>query len=222
MSSNDPTAPIPPARFAAALTELPLSSLALKAAEIRNSIAHLEYSNAQLLPFAEGTEGPDGSPDQDCVEAIQENEIVIERMKERILLLKAEVEKRGVSWREFAGAEEMVDDEGETIKINGTRNAAHANTNGDAEVNGTGPATNGTTETPERHSAWSDGTFTVGRISGGEVVMEQDGAGSGVVASSSRGQGQQGGRLGDEELRRMMDERMRAAMADDDDEGMHL
>ena len=157
------------------------------------------------------------------MEAIQENEIVIERMKERILLLKAEVEKRGVSWREFAGAEEMVDDEGETIKINGTRNDTHANTNGDIEVNGTGPAPNGTPgTTPERHSAWTDGTFQVGRISGGEVVMEQDGAGSGVASSSSRGQGQHGGRLGDEELRRMMEERMRAAMEADEDEGMHL
>jgi hypothetical protein len=48
--------PISPARFAEALKDLPLSTLHLKAAELRNSIAHLDYSNEQLKPFAEGRE----------------------------------------------------------------------------------------------------------------------------------------------------------------------
>lgn len=66
--------PITTARFAAALSELPLSSLRLKSLELRNSLAHLAYSNAQLRPFADGLQpGPDGTvregpPDPDCVE----------------------------------------------------------------------------------------------------------------------------------------------------------
>lgn len=86
MSSN--SAPISPARFAAALSSLPLPNLHLKAAEIRNSITHLEYSNLQLQPLTE--EG-----DRDCKEAVEENRETIARMEERIALLKAEVERRG-------------------------------------------------------------------------------------------------------------------------------
>ncbi|MCJ1399916.1 hypothetical protein MMC11_003119 [Xylographa trunciseda] len=89
MSSNAP--PITPARFVAALPDLPLSSLHAKAAELRNSIAHLEASNDQLRPFAD--EG-----DIDCADAIRENEEVMTRMRERIVLLKTEVEGRGFLW----------------------------------------------------------------------------------------------------------------------------
>ncbi|MCJ1396669.1 hypothetical protein MMC18_009561 [Xylographa bjoerkii] len=89
MSSNAPA--ITPARFAAALPELPLPSLHTKAAELRNSIAHLEASNDQLKPFAD--EG-----DVDCADAIRENEEVMKRMTDRIVLLKAEVEGRGYLW----------------------------------------------------------------------------------------------------------------------------
>ena len=85
--------PISPARFAAALSALPLPNLHLKAAELNNSVAHLEYSNLQLQPLAE--EG-----DRDCKEAIEENRGTIVRMKERIELLKAEVEARGFRWGE--------------------------------------------------------------------------------------------------------------------------
>jgi len=80
-------------QFAEAIKDLPLGNLHLKAAEIRNSIAHLESSNQQLQPFAE-----DG--DFDCKDAIEENEVVIKRMEERILLLKWEVEGRGFKWVE--------------------------------------------------------------------------------------------------------------------------
>ncbi|SPQ18847.1 34627e8b-f2c2-4524-abe1-f4479ed8da0a [Thermothielavioides terrestris] len=135
--------PITPARFAAALKDLPLSSLHLKLLELRNSIAHLDYSNEQLRPYAEGTATAFSSaeaaaaaaattttttttttepsaqqqppppqqqqtqqltPDPDCAEAIRENEEVIARMQERIRLVRAEVESRGLSWAEFQGA----------------------------------------------------------------------------------------------------------------------
>ena len=91
MSSS--SQPIPPHRFAAAITELQLANLHSKAAEIRNSISHLEASNQQLKSYAD-----DG--DRDCAEAIQENILVIQRMEERIGLLKREVEGRGFRWGE--------------------------------------------------------------------------------------------------------------------------
>ena len=107
MSSN--AAPISPARFAAALSALPLSTLHLKAAELRNSISHLVNSNLQLQPPAEDGDG-------DCKQAIDENTETIMRMEERIALLKAEVEARGFRWAEFNGGQgdEMED-------INGSR-----------------------------------------------------------------------------------------------------
>ncbi|KAK5164963.1 uncharacterized protein LTR77_009628 [Saxophila tyrrhenica] len=91
MSSG--AAPIDPARFAEALESLPLDSLHAKAAELRNSIAHLKSSNEQMLPFAD--EG-----DADCREAMFENLAVIGRMNERIDLLRKEVEGRGMRWAE--------------------------------------------------------------------------------------------------------------------------
>lgn len=84
--------------FALALTELPASSLALKVLELRNQIAHLDYSIAEMRPFAEAAE-----PDQICVEGIQENEVVIGKVQQRIELIRKEVENRGMSWHEFDG-----------------------------------------------------------------------------------------------------------------------
>lgn len=97
--------PIQPQRFLEAIKELPLANLHFKTAEIRNSIAHLLSSNQQLQPFAD-----DG--DSDCVAAIQENLGVIQRMKERILLLKGEVEGRGFKWSEDEPRPENVDSNG--------------------------------------------------------------------------------------------------------------
>lgn len=88
--------PIPLHRFAEAIRDLPLSNLHLKVAELQNSIAHLESSNQQLKPCAE-----DG--DQECVDALAENNEVIARMKERTALLKEEVERRGHVWEEERG-----------------------------------------------------------------------------------------------------------------------
>jgi hypothetical protein len=200
------TTPISPARFAAALKDLPLSTLHLKAAELRNSIAHLDYSNEQLKPFAEGTnEGnSNGQPDQDCIDAIKENEGVIARMMERIELLKQEVEGRGSSWLEFQSKEE-IDGEGEGgDMVDGEGRLVNGHRHGDGEPE------------EERSEAWRDGTFQTGRVVGGEVRMD----GERTNGTTSTGTG---GRLDDEALRRAMEERMRVlAEEDDDDEGMHL
>ncbi len=97
--------PISAPRFAEAVKELPLANLHFKAAEIRNSIAHLVSSNQQLQPFAD--EG-----DSDCADAIQENLIVIQRMEERILLLRGEVEGRGFKWAEDGSESENAESNG--------------------------------------------------------------------------------------------------------------
>ena len=91
MSST--STPISCDRFAEAIRALPLSNLHLKAAELRNSIVHLETSNQQLKAWA-------GDDDAICSDAIRENLEVIRRMTERILLLKREVEQRGYLWEE--------------------------------------------------------------------------------------------------------------------------
>ncbi|KAI4138843.1 MAG: hypothetical protein L6R39_006576 [Caloplaca ligustica] len=85
--------PIPLERFAEAIAELPLGNLHAKAAELHNSITHLVSSNEQLQEYAD-----DG--DQDCTDAIKENEEVIGRMQARINLLKNEVQNRGFLWGE--------------------------------------------------------------------------------------------------------------------------
>jgi len=209
--------PISPTRFASALKDLPISTLHLKAMELRNSIAHLDYSNEQLRPFADGTEAStNGVPDPDCVDAIRENEVVIRRQMERIELLKREVESRGASWTEFQSKEEL--------ELEGAEAGAGA---GDVEavINGTAGEEQRETAAAgagERSSAWTDGTFTTGRIVNGEVRM--DGASQTQVNGTVNGtSGSAGGRLDDEALRRAMEERMRAlAEEGDDDEGMHL
>jgi hypothetical protein len=161
MSSE--AAPIDPARFAEALKDLPASSLALKVLELRNSIAHLDYSNSELKPFAEGSaatldSNEPNQPDQDCIDAIKENEAVIERMQQRIEFIKTEVEARGLSWNEFKGKTEDESKEYETSRANGEPQTTVNGTNG---VNGHAP-----TSENGQHAAWSDGTFTTGTIRG--------------------------------------------------------
>ncbi|KAK1964298.1 hypothetical protein LY78DRAFT_659455 [Colletotrichum sublineola] len=141
MSSAD-TSPISPARFAEALRELSLPTLHLKALEIRNSILHLRYSNAQLKPYAEGAattldaaDASAGRPDPDCVEAIRENDAVIARMEERLQIIRDEVEGRGHSWNEFRSKEEIESEQQQD-------GAAHAN-----GVNGTASQVTTTTTT---------------------------------------------------------------------------
>ena len=103
MSSN--ATPISAQRFAQAIKELPFANLVFKAAEIRNSIAHLLSSNQDLQPCAD--EG-----DSDCADAIQENLVVIQRMEKRIVLLKAEVEDRGFKWTEDERRQENIESSG--------------------------------------------------------------------------------------------------------------
>ncbi|KAM0329860.1 hypothetical protein ACHAQA_004025 [Verticillium albo-atrum] len=227
------TTPISPARFAAALPPLSLPTLHLKVLEIRNSISHLRTSNIHLLPYALGTDPPGSTPDPDCADAIRENEAVILRMDERITLIRAEVENRGCSWREFEAAKE--DEDG----------AAAA----DADV---APVTNGLRDArleeeriaDGRHPAWSDGTFQMGTIRGGVLHYDNEPeprgepaaapaaattaapatAAAGSVAASTTATAPAGGRLDDEQLRRAMEERLRELGDGDDDAdgGMHL
>ncbi|KAI4840811.1 hypothetical protein E4T44_07897 [Aureobasidium sp. EXF-8845] len=82
--------PIDRVQFAEALESLPLDALHAKVAELRNNMDHLRYSNEQMVPFA----------DQGDQDAMYENLVVISRMNERIELLRAEVEKRGMRWSE--------------------------------------------------------------------------------------------------------------------------
>ncbi|KAI1107610.1 hypothetical protein F4804DRAFT_296559 [Jackrogersella minutella] len=201
MSSE--TQPIDPARFAEALRELPAESLAMKVLELRNAIAHLDYSNAELKPYAEGrTEALEphsyvGPPDPECADAIAENLVVIARMQDRIEQIRAEVERRGLSWREFQEKPDEDDDnedeDGEELLHSPADDHAGPNglTNG---VNGR--ATNGTTD---QHPAWSDGTFQTG-------MMDQLTLNEATAAYS-------------EHLRQL---EARAAANEDQEGGMHL
>ena len=99
--------PISADRFALAIHDLPVENIYSKAQEIANSISHLERSNKTLQDYVDSIRSDTSLPpatrqegDKDCSEAIQENQIVIERQKERIELLKREVERRGGKWHE--------------------------------------------------------------------------------------------------------------------------
>ncbi|KAI9801987.1 MAG: hypothetical protein M1825_003043 [Sarcosagium campestre] len=83
--------PISSGAFATAIHDLPLDRLHGVAAETQNSMRHLVRSNDQLEPFA-------AQGDQDCRDAIRENQEVIARMEERLRLLRVEVESRGMRW----------------------------------------------------------------------------------------------------------------------------
>lgn len=189
------TTPISPARFASAIKDLSLSMLHLKVLEIRNSIAHLQYSNDQLRPFAEGTSvalGESSSsasssaaaePDQDCIDAIRENEAVIDRMAERIAIIRAEVEGRGFGWTEFQSQDEVEAGADSSTNQTAAAAAAAATTNGQV--------VNGEQEEETRHSAWTDGTFQTGTISSdGHVRFDSQPA---EQASSANQTAQTGG-----------------------------
>lgn len=220
------TRPIAASQFAAALKDLSVGMLHLKVLEIRNSIAHLQYSNDQLRPFAEGISAPVNStdptsttapavnePDQDCVEAIAENEQVIERMAERIALVRVEVEDRGLSWTEFESTAP------EAAQAKHDREDAGADHREPMQQ----PVMNGETAGEgTRLSAWTDGTFQTGTIRNGQVQMDSV---PGQSTESSRPSAQSGGSLSDEQLRRAMEERMRSLgteEGDDAEQGMHL
>ncbi|KFX99223.1 hypothetical protein O988_03984 [Pseudogymnoascus sp. VKM F-3808] len=213
--------PIGTAAFSAALEALPLSTLHLKAAELRNSLAHLEYSNAQLEPFAHPPAGQE--PDAVCVEAIAENTIVMERMRERLALLRQEAEKRGVGWGEFVG-EDGIDVGGETGGSGDGQMAEQTEPNARPDSDSTEHPSDAPTTT---HSAWTDGTFQTGRITNGVLAMDEDNEDITSVRGAMRSAGNdttgtttngvngasstntaRGGTLSDEELRRRLEERL--------------
>ncbi|KAI0429402.1 hypothetical protein F5Y09DRAFT_310441 [Xylaria sp. FL1042] len=187
MSSE--TLPISPARFAEAVKDLPASSLALKVLELRNSIAHLDYSNAELRPFADGTTptidqrgnntGEAGQPDQDCKDAIAENEAVIARMQERIALIRAEVEGRGLNWQEFQGTTTTTNNENgaasaEQNAENGNGNGTNAQSETSAAATTSSGAVNGDGQSSEsRHEAWRNGTFQTGTIRSDDELLRE-------------------------------------------------
>ncbi|KAL1852121.1 hypothetical protein Daus18300_012268 [Diaporthe australafricana] len=228
---SDITAPITPARFAAALKDLSVGSLHLKTLEIRNSLAHLAYSNAQLRPFADGSQaslgGSPGQPDPDCADAIRENELVIERMRGRVGLVRAEVEARGLSWREFEAKDEAkdeVEDDEPGVAAPGTAPAPVANgvnEHAEASGSGAGAGVNGTAASSSRGNPWEDGTFQTGVIRSGEIHMDVA-PGQGVSTAPAQTNGGGGGRLTDEELRRRLEERLAEDNDDDEEGGLHL
>ncbi|KAK6369755.1 hypothetical protein LTS17_009205 [Exophiala oligosperma] len=100
--------PISDAQFAIAIQDLPFENLYSKAAEIENSISHLTRSNEQLQKYIDSitsdqslSEETRQEGDKDCSDAIHENVIVINRQRDRIQLLKQEVERRGGRWHEL-------------------------------------------------------------------------------------------------------------------------
>ncbi|GAD95859.1 hypothetical protein NFIA_016480 [Paecilomyces variotii No. 5] len=124
--------PITPAAFAEALKSLPLSAVYAKVSEIRNSIAHLHRSNAELKLFIE--ESTESESDKRELESyISENEGVIETMNERVELCKAEVEERGQQWIELDAEPE----EQESEATGGEHTSTGAHTSGVNGINGT-------------------------------------------------------------------------------------
>lgn len=112
--------PISADRFAEAIMDLPIGNLHMKAAEIRNSILHLEHSNKQMQSYTD-----DG--DRECVEAVRENLDVITRMEERVKLLKDEVSRRGLPW---PGSDETRENGGPNgNEINGSVQSDHVRGN---------------------------------------------------------------------------------------------
>ncbi|ERS95136.1 hypothetical protein HMPREF1624_08346 [Sporothrix schenckii ATCC 58251] len=240
MSSE--TQPISPARFADAIKDLSLASLHLKVLEIRNDVAHLDYSNEQLLPYAKGTVAALGAtpsespePDQDCIDAIKENLVVIERKLNQLRLVRAEVENRGVSWTEFQSKEEAEQEQVESDqRAERTGSALAAARQPTAATNGhTATTTNGhagagstaATTTTTAGNPWTDGTFQTGTIRNGEVQMDS------IAGQSFASRNTGGGSLTDEQLQQALEERLGLSshsgsangINDDDEEGgLHL
>jgi hypothetical protein len=164
--------PIDPLRFAEALETLPLDALHAKAAELQNSIEQLRSSNEQMVPFAD--EG-----DQDCKDAMFENLGVITRMHNRVELIRAEVEKRGMPWPSEERERGVVD-------VQRLRDFGMEGETGEQII----------VARPE-----SDAAPMVNGTTGG--------AAGGAAGSDERGaRAQQSGRLTDEELRRQLEAQM--------------
>jgi hypothetical protein len=121
--------PISPASFALAIRGLPAESLYAKHAELQNSVDHLLSSNAQLRPLARGG-------DAVCADALRENVVVIRRVRDRMLLLRHEIETlRGMRWE---GGEVNEEEDGDEDEEMGEAGEEEAKVNGEKEshVNG--------------------------------------------------------------------------------------
>lgn len=143
------------------------------------------------------------------------------------MLLREEAEKRGVGWGQLLGGD--VADLPEAYLSEAVRGVQEARDAEDAQA-----AERNTQPAGERHSAWSDGTFQVGTIRNGEIVMDDESRREETEVTSVaetmpravNGNGMQvngtgttqGGRLSDEELRRRLAEQM----GEDEDGGLHL
>lgn len=126
--------PITLDRFLEAIADLPLGNLHAKAAELRNSIIHLESSNEQLRQYA--AEG-----DRDCADAVRENQEVIQSMSQRIDYLRREVETRGFRWEEdeHNGSNEISQDlQQHAAPSNGTTATQVEHLGGNPTARGTG------------------------------------------------------------------------------------
>lgn len=144
--------PITPEAFASAIKALPLSAVYAKVFELRNSIAHLKRSNAELrLYILESEGGPEAADNKELESYIQENEGVIEVMMQRIELCKAEVENRGQQWIE----EGVFEEEGRGDEAAAAADIADRVADGVREGDGTSPVVNGTAR---RHDDTIDGT----------------------------------------------------------------
>ena len=112
--------PISTSQFVLAIQDLPLENIYSKASEIENSIAHLERSNRQLQEYSDsiksdatiGGEVKEEVGDKECLDAIAENQVVIDRQKERVGLLRGEAERRGGRWHGGAEGENGVNGSG--------------------------------------------------------------------------------------------------------------
>ncbi|KAJ5684771.1 uncharacterized protein N7477_001116 [Penicillium maclennaniae] len=126
--------PINPAAFAEAIKELPLSAVHSKLLELRNSIAHLHRSNAEMRLFLAESEETEEEK-KELQSYVEENEGVVVSMSERVELIKTELENRGKPWIEN---EEKLDGNGEIAEvpaINGTGESHISNANGNADAN---------------------------------------------------------------------------------------
>ncbi|PUU77440.1 hypothetical protein B9Z19DRAFT_1128333 [Tuber borchii] len=80
------SAPITPEAFLAAIKDLELEQLHAEAARLRNSLYHLARSNIALQEFQN---------DPELKEAIDDNEITIQRQKQRVQMIVEEIQRRG-------------------------------------------------------------------------------------------------------------------------------
>ncbi|KAJ5855798.1 uncharacterized protein N7529_009742 [Penicillium soppii] len=128
--------PITPGAFAEAIKELPLAVLYSKVSELTNSIAHLDRSNSELRAYlAESNDSEEEK--KEIQEYVSENDGVAVSMKERIGLLKTEVENRGQPWIELEELKRVEDeDAAEAAAPNGDGSAATGATGATEATNG--------------------------------------------------------------------------------------